>query len=212
MTTLRTTRILGLAAAVTLALTSAVALQPAPNTSFDTSFDTSDALPASVGRAATAITGYDRSLVNQADAFFAQFAGHATVVVESHLPRRSRVPLRAAVSYVDRFTASRFVYGRCPADPRAGYCIRVYQGTLANPTWAALTDWQGSTARIVFANRYYNRASFGYRYLYLGAVHELGHTMGIWTHNPSTGSVMYYYLPRAASQFDPADVAVLLRH
>ena len=200
----RPTRILGLAVAVTLALTATGLLLSGSTPTGDPG----TALPASAGRTALV----PRDLTGQADAFFAQFAQHTTVVVESHLPRRSRVPLRSALSYVDRFTASRFVYGSCPADPAAAYCIRVYQGGLANPAWAALTDWQGTSARIVFATRYYDRRGFPYRYRYVGAVHELGHAMGIWAHNPSAASAMYYYLPRAGSTFDAGDVAVLSRH
>jgi hypothetical protein len=146
------------------------------------------------------------------DLFFTQFADHRVVYIESHLPSNTRVPLRAAAAYVDKYTRSRFVFGTCPANQWKAYCIRVYQHTLSNQSWAALTDWPTNRARIVFTPTYYNRSSFTARWRYIGAVHELGHAMGIWWHNPSRKSVMYYLATVASTTFATGDIAILRRH
>src|SRR5262249_41222399 len=125
---------------------------------------------------------YAASDAGESDLFFRLFTDHSRVIIESHLPRGSRVPLAAAVSYVDGYTRSRFVYGRCPANPAEVFCVRVYQRPLTNPRWAGLTTWQGTEATITFAPAFYDSAGFSYRCRYIGAVHELGHAMGIWWH------------------------------
>jgi hypothetical protein len=149
---------------------------------------------------------------SDSDLFFTQFIDRKVVIIENHLPRKTRVPLVAAAKYVDRYTKSRFVFGSCPTNATAAFCIRVYQRSLPNPSWAALTDWPTNQARIVFTPAYYNRSSFNSRLRYIGAVHELGHAMGIWWHNPSRKSVMYYLATRASTSFLSADIAVLRRH
>lgn len=96
-------------------------------------------------------------------------------------------PVTTAVNYVDYYSGVDLVLGKC----RSGYkCIRIYGATLPNASWVAVTYlWPSGNATIKMSGRI-SYASYRQRRATL--VHELAHAVGVYAHNRSCASVMYW--------------------
>jgi hypothetical protein len=105
------------------------------------------------------------------------------VYVEDHTG--SAWPVTRVEPWVDQFTGSTMIYGRC----RAGYkCIRVYERVVRNE-WAAVTRNATTATVTIYVNPQRNWYPYGWRFAILA--HELVHANGFYWHT-SYCSLMYY--------------------
>jgi hypothetical protein len=94
-------------------------------------------------------------------------------------------PVTKAEPWVDQFTGSVMIYGRC----RSGYkCIRVYERTIRSD-WAAVTRNATTMAPVIYVNPQRNWYPYSWRFHILA--HELAHANGFLWHT-SYCSLMYY--------------------
>lgn len=98
-------------------------------------------------------------------------------------------PVRKAAAFIDRYTGTTIRFGACKPNYN---CIRITeQAKLGNPSWAAVTYVGGRPTRIQLSAK---RRTMSYTQRYDALVHELGHAFGIYSHNKSCASIMYYSL------------------
>jgi hypothetical protein len=97
-------------------------------------------------------------------------------------------PVRQAAAYVDRYTGTTMRFGACR---KGSPCVRIRENGDMPRLWAAVT-YVGTNPTNIQLNPGRRRSSYTQRLDTI--VHELGHAFGIYTHNSSCGSVMYYSL------------------
>jgi len=106
------------------------------------------------------------------------------VYVEDHTG--SKWPVTVAEPWVDYYTGSVMVYGKC----RSGYkCIRVYEKTIRSD-WAAVTR-STTTGFVIYINP--QRAWWSYTRRLNLIKHELVHAMGYYTHWAYCNDLMYWH-------------------
>lgn len=113
---------------------------------------------------------------------------------------RFKSPVWNAHVWVDKYTRTDMVYGKC----RSGYrCIRIYMDSFRSD-WAAVTNISGKNATI----RINTRGSLVSRYGYYGRLsamkHELGHANGITWHNERCTSIMYWRMTCPNGAYPPS--------
>ena len=120
-------------------------------------------------------------------------------------------PVRQAAGYVDRYTGTTIRFGAC----RTGVpCVRIRENGAMRRSWAAVT-YVGTNPTNIQLNT--SRRGSTYTQRLDTVVHELGHAFGIYSHNKSCGSVMYYSLAcpdgrNSTLAFSVAERATLRRH
>src|SRR4051794_29122411 len=120
-------------------------------------------------------------------------------------------PVRQAAAYVDRYTGTTMRFGACR---RGSPCVRIRESWGLPPLWAAVT-YVGTDPTNVLLNPSRRRSSYTQRFDTI--VHELGHAFGIYRHNSSCGSVMYYRLAcpdgrDSTLNFSASERTMLRRH
>jgi hypothetical protein len=120
-------------------------------------------------------------------------------------------PVSRAVAFVDKYTGSVMRFGKCRAGAR---CIVIREDWHLPSLWAGVT-YPGSPRATIKLNPTRRKISWAQRYDTI--VHELGHASGVYTHNSSCSSVMYFavtcpngHVPSVA--FSKGEKATLRRH
>jgi hypothetical protein len=126
----------------------------------------------------------------------AQAAVIRTVWVDVRV--NSAWPVARAVSVVDAYTGTRMRFGRCRAEAR---CLVIREDAGLPGQWAAVTNLGYPITRIRL-NPHRRVRPYAERQHTL--VHELGHAMGVYTHNPRCVSVMYYNMRCPNGRLAPA--------
>lgn len=126
-------------------------------------------------------------------------------------------PIHRALQFVDKYTGSQFKYGKCHANAK---CITIKEDWKLAPLYAGMTNFRGpyvqlrngetdwsTTIQLQPRQRY---ANWWLRYDTM--IHELGHSMGIYTHNADSSKTMYWMVRSNAPSFSWAEQKILRRH
>ncbi len=135
----------------------------------------------------------------------AHASGQRVVYVDSQISRVYS-PVQA-MNYVDYYSGVNLVWGKC----RSGYgCVTIREGRLSNPYWVGVTNFRGNGRwEIKLA---YRSRNMTWRQRHNLLIHELGHANGIYRHNPSCRSAMYFSTGCASLRFDAADKRTLANY
>jgi hypothetical protein len=136
-------------------------------------------------------------------------AAPRTVWVDIHV--NGAWPVRQAAQYVDRYTGTTVRFGACR---KGAPCVRIRENGKLPPSWAAVTYVGANPTNIQLSS---SRRGSSYTQRLDTVVHELGHAFGVYTHNKSCGSIMYYSLAcpngrNSTLAFSAAERATLRRH
>jgi hypothetical protein len=126
---------------------------------------------------------------------------------------QTRWPLPEAAAFVDQYTGTKMVFANCRKGSR---CVTIRENKDLPPQIVGRTSWsqQALALRIEFNPAYSRRPDASRLQI---AVHELGHTFGVHSHNPLCTSVMYAYItcPNGVippKSFTADEIEILERH
>jgi len=128
-------------------------------------------------------------------------------------------PIHRALKFVDQYTGTQFKYGKCPASGKYK-CITIKEDWKLPPLYAGMANFIGPYVQLPNGETDWSTViqlqprergrSWWIRYDTV--IHELGHAMGIYTHNADSSRTMYWMVRDNKPSFSPSEKRILRRH
>jgi hypothetical protein len=126
-------------------------------------------------------------------------------------------PIHKALQFVDKYTGTQFKYGKCRANAK---CITIKEDWKLAPGYAGMANFTGPYVQLrngqtdwsVVIQLQPRQRYTAWMMRYDTVIHELGHAMGIYSHNVDESRTMYYMVRWNAPSFSPAEKKILKQH